>query len=185
MTFKNRANTQNLEAIVDDTGVLVGIEYAHDAVHRDIFVIASEYVADLDIASPRVYYLKAPTGYEMHSVLKVKSSSPCRVELYEDPTISDPGTAISHMRSNRKSSIADNARLSSYHSPTVTENGTKIYDNYTGGSEGGFLSPGIGGETRPGEELVLPASKSYRLVVTATANDTIMSFLNEYYEVSE
>lgn len=168
------------QALVDLKGHARIIEYAHNAVHDDIFVTASEYVADLDIASPRSYLVVPPTGYDVHSVFNIQCSSPCRVQLYKDPTKSANGTALTHMR-HHLGSAAD--RDSTYHTPTVTDNGILILDTYTGGSANNPNNR-IGGETRNGEEIVIPNDVTVLIIVTATADNTVMSFANEYYEVA-
>lgn len=180
--FKNRAGL-NVEALVDNGGKVIGIEFAHDAVHQDTFVTASEYVADLDIAVPRVYYIKPLEDFELHCVFNIQASAPCKVQIYEDPYATAEGTALLHMRHNRKSDILYSERETTFHTPTTTEDGTLILETYTGGS-GTNPNNQIGGATRPGEEIVLNPAMPYRIVVTATADNTKMSFANEYYEVA-
>lgn len=165
-----------------EAGGVKETEFAHCAVHDDTFVTVTEYVADLDIATPRIYHIKPLTGYVLHPVFVIQSSSPCRVQIYEDATITDDGTALTHMRNNRKGDIADNARLTTYHTPTASDNGTLIYDSYTGGSVNNPNNR-VGGASRNGQELNLHGDYNYIIVITATANDTLMSFSNEYYEV--
>lgn len=167
---------------ISRSGRLAVIEYPHLAVHDDEFVTAMEYVAELDVAVPRVYLVRPPVGFAIHPVLLVKSSAACRVEIYENPTISNPGTPLMHMRHNRGSLIADDARISAWHTPTVEADGTKKWDDYTGG-QGGNLAQRVGGESRPGEEFVIVPTKSWLIRITAVANDTIMRFSSEYYEV--
>ena len=168
-------------ARVSKGGRLATIEYAHMAVHEDGFVTATEYVADLDIIGPRTYYIKPLAGFALHSVFLIKSSSAVRVQIYEDPTVTGDGTRLAHMRNNRNSAIADNARDTTYHTPTANPDGDLIYDSYSGGASGLLIR--AGGESRQGEEIILNPAKGYLVRVTATVDNTILSMSHEYYEV--
>lgn len=167
---------------ISKSGRMPTIEYAHMAVHEDGFVTASEYVGDLDIGGPRRYHIQALEGFKLHSVFLIKTSAACRVQIYEAPTVTVAGTRLTHMRNNRNSPIADTARDTTYHTPTTTDNGTLIYDSYTGG-QGGNLAQRAGGESREGQEIILKSDTPYLIVITAVADNTIMSFNHEYYEV--
>ena len=168
---------------VSSSGRMATMEYAHLAVHEDGFVTATDYVADLDIITPRRYHIKAIAGIELHSVFLIKVSAACRVQIYEGPTVTAAGTRLTHMRNNRNSAVADNARDTTYHTPTTTDNGTLIYDSYTGG-QGGNQANRAGGESREGQEIVLKRSTPYLVVVTAVADNTILALNHEYYEVA-
>lgn len=161
------------------------IEYAHQAVHSDILVIATHYDADIDgPGESMVIYVKPTTGIEMHSVFTVEASGPALLSLYDNPVVTSPGTEVLHMRCNGWST---KDLVTTYHTPSVSDNGTLVWRQRIPGNtgSGGSGTGRIGGSTRTGEELIVPASQSRLVVVTPEAANTHVSFANEYYEVPD
>jgi len=156
------------------------IEYAHVAIHDDGFVIASEYVDDLDIASPRTYVIVPPTGKEIHVRWKVTATAPVLIEIYKDAVATDNGTSVLNFRPNLWSKQTTE---SMYHSPTLSDAGTLVWKELLGGSDGGGPVDPIGGSSQGGEEIIVPNGQVLVLKVTATANDTKLSVTANYYEV--
>jgi hypothetical protein len=157
------------------------IEYAHVAVHDDSFTIVNDYVADLDISTPRTYLMVAPDTLELHILWQLQTSAPVLIELYTDAVASANGTEILHFRPNLWTT---KNIITSYHTPTLTDAGTLVYRIYSGGASGNNASQSVGGSTRGGEEIIIPGGSNIVLKITALTNDTKMSIVGEYYEVT-
>jgi hypothetical protein len=179
LTSFRTKNNLNVEARVEGDAVRI-IEYAHVAVHDDKFVIVSDYFDNLDIATPRVYLMVAPTELELHVLFQISTSAPVLIELVTGAVASANGTELLHLRPNLWSSAE---RITSYHTPTLTDAGTVRYKIFSGGTSGSNQNQSIGGGTRNGEEIIIPGGENLVLRVTATVNDTKFSIVGEYYEV--
>lgn len=181
--FRTRGNV-NAEAVVDDHGVQVGIEYPHDAVHRDILVTASEVLADLDIAGPRRYLISAPAGMDIHLVAAFGASQACRIELFKSPTVQaeGAGTALQKMRHQIFSAKTSETVVT--HTPTLTAEGTQIFSTRLFASTGGNPNTQVGGSTRSGEEIIVKSGEKVLVKITAEADNTILTAAFEYYEVA-
>jgi len=176
MSFRTKQNL-NVEARVEGDAVRV-IEYAHVAVHDDSLVLASSY--DEDVDDTQAWYIIAPEGLELHLVVGVSCSEESTVSIYRNPTITDAGTAVTHFRPNLHSTKA--ATNTVFIAPTIEVDGegTLLWTGFISAGRGGGA---IGGETRNGQEIILPSGESlYVLVTVVTANEKV-SLIAEYYEV--
>lgn len=72
--------------------------------------------------------------------LKIAGGGDCLLNLYENPTISSPGTTLTAINLNRNSTKTCGASVS--HTPTVSSVGTLIYQLYAPGGTGGNASGG-------------------------------------------
>jgi len=179
-SYRTKSNV-NVEARVEGDAVRT-IEYAHVAVHDDGFVIATDYVADLDISTPREYAIVGPTDLELHVLFAINASSPVIVELITGATLTDNGTGVLHFRPNLWST--ESARDDVYHTPTYT-GGATVYKIRSGGTSGPNQNNSIGGETRNGEEIIVPSGENIIMKITATTDNTVLSLAAEYYEVHD
>lgn len=178
--FRNRSNV-NVEAVVDDKGNQVGIEYAHDAVHRDILVTASDYVADVDIAAPLKYLIKGFTGSQIHPLIVVGASGPCVIKIFQGVTATG-GDDVKYLRHYLPS--AKTTEKTVFRNPTITVPGTEKYVTRLPGTTGGQPSARIGGTARQGEELVASDATPIIIEITPEANDTKVWIEVEYYEIA-
>ncbi len=176
-SFRTRSN-QNVEAVVDDKGTLVGIAYAHDAVHRDIIVQSTDYVAG--VTGTRNYLLRSGDTKENHLVFAVSCSGAARVELYEGATVSSVGTAIPSQRLNRKS--AKSTEMLVFHTPTITLDGSRIQTLYNGGSGAGGAQQGGDVSAHQDAEWLLKQSTDYLVRLTFEASSNV-GVVFEWYEV--
>ena len=159
-----------------------GIEYGHTAVHDDAYCKANDYFDDLDTSATRDYYIKPADGLELHiDNLQLEPTAGAIVEIYRNPVVTAPGTAVLHHRLNGWS--AKNI-ICVYHTPTITSVGTLAEKERINGSTTNQASTRIGGASSSGEEIIVPGKGSLLIRVTGLATDTTITFRAGYYEVS-
>jgi hypothetical protein len=169
-----------MQVLTDRFNSVQTIEYAHASVHVDILVIANETATGVDITPGRDYYIVAPDDKELHIVVQVTASNATFVTLYKEPTVTAAGTAIDHLRPNLYS---NKNVITTYHTPTYTNIGTKIFEVRIPGNGVNNFQQRVGGTTRNGEEIVLPAGEGLIVTIRPEVDSTTISLANEYYEI--
>jgi len=165
----------------DKSGAQVLIDFAHHAVHHGFLFTVSDFDTDIDIAAPKYWLFRTPnTNKRIHIIFDVGVSGGVQVDLYESPTITADGTAITPF--NNDFNRNDVSVLLVFKDPTVTADGTLKTSTRIGASGPGN-SDKVGGNLRPGSEYILKQNTNYILKITSDANDTKATMIAEYYEV--
>lgn len=152
----------------------------HSMVHRGQMYSLSDYEADVDIASPKYWYIEVGAAVVPHMVIWVAADDAGVVELKEGSAITANGeVALTPVNMNRNSSGA--ALTAFYDSVTVDTEGTAIYRAQIKRNGSEVL---IGGEDHEDTEIVLKASTNYFVKYT-TEYDNTRAWLNvTFYEPS-
>ena len=113
-----------------------------------------------------------------HWQLVAQSTGFCRIDVYENPTVSDAGTAVTAWNRNRNSATAATTVVT--HTPTANPLGTKMITKYIGSAT---LGPGaVGGETRGDSEFILKQNEQYLVVATALDDGLSILIGGDWYE---
>lgn len=170
--------------LVDDAvHALKIIDVVHHEVHEGEMFSADHVATTVaDAASVDVLF-QAGAGKDSHFVFDVSAGGAVRVYLYEGPTISAVGTALTPYNLNRRSARQPGSQVS--HTPTVGAVGTTVLigGRYLAG--GASAQTRIGGGLRPGLERILAPGRTYLLRVTNVSGSAItISVAAEWYEES-
>jgi hypothetical protein len=165
-------------ARVDLTRTLVGITYAHDAVHRDVIVRASKnFVAGTGTTN---ILLQAPATLEPHIEWAVIGGGDVEVYFYEAPTITAEGTTMTVSRLYLPS--AKTTATVAKFGGTVSAKGTLKGEYYNGGGGAGASIRG-GSVVHDDAEWVAKVGTWYLMeIIRGTSNK--MNVQIEWYEVS-
>jgi len=162
-------------------GYLVNILSEHHKIHEGSHYTTVDYDNDVDIATPKYWHIKTPdTAVVPHFVWRVKASLNGLVELFEAPTTSANGTALTSRNNDRNSS--NTATTLFYYDPTVTGDGTRI-DVDVIGSDGANPVGADGGDMSRDMEWLLKRNTAYLIKFTAGTDNCRVSLHMSHYEV--
>lgn len=158
------------------SNALVTMDVVHAVIHDQLFYTVTDYDSSVDTAAPKYWRLTTPaTGY-VHIVAGVSMSGAGLVEVYENPTLSGAGTALTAMNNYRPSS--NTATVTATADPTTSNDGTRIFVQYLGSNAPGAR---FGGTLRQAAEFVLKQNEDYIFKVTPVSNSTAVSIVLELY----
>ncbi|MHA1852583.1 MAG: hypothetical protein ACTSUF_03640 [Candidatus Heimdallarchaeaceae archaeon] len=170
------------ETIENDLGNIPVIEEEHHQIHEGKHFFISDYDSDVDIASPKYWYIAIPdTNVRVHGTFLLKSSKNGTIEVFINPTITNIGTELRSINNNPDSSVI--AKGKCYKDPTVTNDGTRIYVEVMG-TDGANPIGDVGGISERKRELIMTPDKNYIIKFTPENNDTRVSILIEWYELT-
>jgi len=115
-------------------------------------------------ATSKWLHVKVPATHTCHIRWRFMSEAKIDYYVYENPTLTNDGTALTEFDLNRTTANASNVDV--FHTPTVTNVGTMIDNGMIGTS--GFLFDS-GGSVSPMEDWIFKASESY--LIGANNND--------------
>ena len=155
--------TNDIE-IDEDIGGLLVTPIEHNLV-RDGVVFSTFHSFLLTAAATSKWlHLKIPATHNCHIRWRFMSEAKIDYYIYENPTLTNDGTAISTFDMNRVTANAANVLV--YHTPTITNVGTMIDNGMIGTS--GFLFDS-GGSVSQMEDWILKGNESY--LIGANNND--------------
>ena len=155
------------------------IEYEHHEVHEGNFYTVFDRDSSVDIASPKYWHIITPnTAKRCHIKIKVTADGKALVELFENPTTSDNGTALVAYNNDRNSS--NTTTILFFKDPTVNPDGTRI-DGGIIGAAGHFTR--AGGNVRNPGEWILKQNEQYLVKVTTVSDATDVDVKIEFYEI--
>ena len=155
--------TNDIE-IDEDIGGLLVTPIEHNLV-RDGVVFSTFHSFLLTAAATSKWlHLKIPVTHNCHIRWRFMSEAKIDYYIYENPTLTNDGTAISTFDMNRVT--ANTANVLVYHTPTITNVGTMIDNGMIGTS--GFLFDS-GGSVSQMEDWILKGNESY--LIGANNND--------------
>lgn len=167
--------TKSLDGV---SNAITVIDYAHHEIHSGSHFKAG--YQDITMSTNDIIYLcftTPDTTTWMHWVLTAQTTGAATIELYEAPTLSAEGTAVTPLNRNRNS--AKVSAMVVKHTPTVTSPGTKISEKWVGSV--GFKET-TGGESRGGSELILKQNTQYLIKLTANADTIKCAIGGDWYE---
>lgn len=148
-------------------GALVTVCMVHRQIHRGLlFEAGYRDLTVADDASASVL-IQAAAGQTAHMQFTITAGGDAEVDLYEGPTFSSAGTAVSATNRNRGSSNTAQATIT--HTPTVSDNGTLLGGGLLVGGTG-FIT--VGSSSSCFHEWILAGGEDYLLVVTNRSGST-------------
>ena len=175
----------------DASGSLIRIGHAHSKVHQGVYYNVSHYFSGIADNAEALLLIKLSANYENHSVIQIGTSGDARLELYENPTLTADGTALSITNHNRSKALASPTYASSstaFYSPTIGNSP----QNYGTALIPGFFLPGgtkdKGGGAiaeASGEQWVWAASNNYLVrAINQSGSAQDISIDIAFYEVA-
>lgn len=123
--------------------------------------ILTDYLADLDIGTPRVLIVRAGSNTDIGAAIAVTASAAVKLDVYEGPSYSVMGTALTPRNTNRNATTTPHVQVT--HTPTVASDGTLLLST---------ISASIADSS-----FVLKAGTAYLIRVTAIADNTVASIV--------
>lgn len=183
--FRNDLN-QNVEAIIDESGILCTMDHAHYKVHNgELYEIHYESI-NLDTATPLTILIQ--TGSKTVHLFYELAVLGARVDfqIFRGPTITAESEDDEIIPSNLNEKLAGSAvALTSkfYATFTATADGTEITQakKLLLGFAGGVSR--VNATVRQSAERVLAANTKYLLRATSAADNAVFTFDGIMYEV--
>lgn len=175
------ALTVALAPFDETTGAALVIDTVHHEVHEGEMFHASHTNGSVSNGANVDVLLATGAAVETHASWEVFAGGQVTIYLYEAPTVSANGTALTVYNMKRDSLNAPDGLL--YHTPTVSATGSVALVN-------GRILPGgtspttrVGGGIRSGAEWILAPDTLYLLRVANTSGGTIaVNVVLEWYE---
>lgn len=167
---------------VVDPAVLVSMMFEHHEVHEGNTYNVNHSTTD---AAPLAddanfdLWVSVPEGTFPHMVWDLWCEGLAQGYLYEGPTVSDEGTALTPW--NRQRNSANAATVVVKHTPTVSGVGTALHNGEWQGSTGVGVSRNQGG-SRATQEIDLKENTTYLFRITARASNVRASISLDWYE---
>lgn len=154
----------------------VSIDYVHHRLHEGDLFSVNRVSTGVNIAAPKRFLLKSPdTATQPHFIFSVEAQPGAMVEVFENPTVTVNGSALTAVNNNRRS--ANTAEMAVFEDPTITVDGTSIFVDRTGTiASGGKISIPYN------DEFVLKQNTNYQIKVTPLADSTAVSAHFNWYE---
>ena len=168
------------KAEVDElTPSLTVISIPHNRVHVGDMYSASHLFIDVASTANADILVKVGSNKDLHFIFSISAGAEAYVYLYEDPTITDDGTAVNIYNMNRGSSNTSDANV--YFTPTIGAVGTQLC---VGSLPAAFKKNDMGGTIRQDTEWNLEEDTNYLIrVINNGAGAEPIAIQLEWYEV--
>ena len=171
--------TSNEKLLTDIDGANVGIEHSHYEVHKGrMFVTTHKFSSVADSGTGEILVV-CDNSWNPHIDLMIYCDGKHEIDIFEQPTVTSNGTAVSSPNMDRRSANTTNTNF--YHTPTTTADGTQILNLIGGGGSSVFTR--VGGEAKLGSEFIFKEGYTYLIRITNNSGNTAdISFYSEHYE---
>lgn len=161
----------------DKTNAEVFIGVQHHRIHNEQAFIFSDTGANVQAATPKLWQVITPNGSILaHANFVAGANDNCLVEMFEAPTKTGEGTAISSNNLNRNSSNV--SALVIKKDPTISVAGTLLLNQYN--PAGSF---NLNGLATPDLEIILKKNTVYLFRFTVATNGTNVYLNGLWYEI--
>lgn len=161
------------------TGALLTQQIEHYEVHQgDMFLMSD--VRTIPAGNVLYYHIRdigGATAEDMHTAIKIIADAAVTITIFENPTISNDGTALVAHNKNRDVGGAPGTTF--FHTPTITVNGTQIYTGLIPSATNPAMS--AGGRTKGTNEWLLDSGDAYLIRIAGAVGDGIGIEI-EFYE---
>jgi len=167
--------------LVSSYGLLGVIRAEHYQIHVGNHFFAGDIDEDVDITTPKEWLIIAPPSKAAHVMATVRSSKNGKVEIFEAPTTTDDGTAVTAFNNDRRGGGPKAATLQVFYDPTVTDDGTLLLPLAVG--DDSSSGKGSGGLSDAESELIVNESTKYLIKYTSNSDNNRVSIVVDWYEV--
>lgn len=154
------------------------VDLPHHRIHESRYFYVTSTAIGLPAGIPKDFIaLSPPAAISLaHAIFIITVSPGAKFEIFEDTVVSNIGTPVPAINSNRPSGIISTGLV--FEDPTIVSIGTKIWEELIGSTTTG----GTGGpKNRNEDELVLKPLTNYLLRTTPLADDTLFSLNGRAY----
>ena len=140
----------------------VVITHEHQLVHEGKFFSVGHADAAAAASADIEVLVAAGANTDIHTYIKMIAGADARLDVFEAPTVTAAGTAITPQNHNRGS--ANTCDCTVTHTPTLSADGTQIWQEYLPGGSGGN-SPGAVQHVGS-EQMIMAAGETYLFRLT-------------------
>jgi len=138
----------------------------------------SDYDADVDTAAPKYWMVVTPNSTTRVKISATLSASGAGImQLYEAPTVTDNGSALTIVNLNRVS--ASTSTATAFSDPTVTDDGTLLLTYMI---PAGGVPKAVGSSVRQDTEVILKANTKYVFKFTPDADNVSAGLVAAWFE---
>lgn len=170
--YDRQAMSREIRKMYDDySHAITTLDIDHRLIHDGMAFHMSGIIPALASGATDIFMMRTPAAsalpapIHMVGVFLSMEDTPVDIITYEAPTLSAPGTLLTNVFNQNRTSSRTN-KMDVYANPTVTDNGSTLHSRYmpAGGSQGAHLV----GSAAPamGEEWVLAYETDYIMTIT-------------------
>lgn len=146
-----------------DIGGLVVTPVEHSLVDQGVMFSCFHSFLLVPAANSRWLHIKVPATHSCHLRFRFMSEAKIDYYMYENPTLTNDGTALTEYDLNRVTANASNVDV--FHTPTITNTGTMIDNGMIGtsgwlGDTGGSVSAMANWKLKPSESYLIGANNN-------------------------
>lgn len=160
--------------------VHVIVDLAHHEVHEGSHFVVTHKTADgADLPNDGVLEVLLTTGAkDVHAVFEAVVEGDFELDIFENPTVTDDGTALAEVNLNRNSSKV--ATVVATHTPTTSADGDNLYSKWLLGGVGFFADTAL---ARTDTEFNLKQNEQYLFRLTnRSGSGSPCSWVVQWYE---
>lgn len=161
--------------------VLASIGFEHYEVHLGHMFILSDVRLVPGVGPNELFYhirdVGGATTDEMHANISIVSDGAVEITIYENPTLTDDGAALTAHNKDRHTGGAPGTTF--FHTPTITNNGTEIYNNIIPSATHPTMA--AGGKTKGINEWIFDSGDAYLIRILGAGGENI-GIEVEFYE---
>ncbi len=117
-------------------GRMIVIDTEHKHLHDGNHFLCADVDSDVDIAGPKYWHVKnAQSAKIIHLIAVISASLSGLLEIFEGPTSSGDGAALTAFNSKRNSAVT--AAVQCFKDPTTSADGTRIFVQVMGSDANG------------------------------------------------
>lgn len=160
----------------------IAMSEVHARIHQGVFFGAQYSAASVaDGSSINVLITTTANGGAVHMRVSSAAGGNATLYVFEDPTVSVAGTAVSAYNRNRTSALTPTTVIT--HTPTNTPDGTQIAGGFLPGGRGGNAAGNISSMF---EEIIMKANEQYLIRLTNNAGTAQpLSVVLDWYEPAQ
>jgi len=146
-----------------DIGGLIVTPVEHSLVDQGVMFSCFYSFLLVAAATSKWLHIKIPATHSCHMRFRFMSEAKIDYYVYEDPTLTNDGTALVEFDMNRVTANASNVEV--FHTPTITNVGTMIDNGMIGtsgwlGDTGGSVSAMANWKFKPSESYLIGANNN-------------------------
>lgn len=159
------------------------LDIAHHRIHEGNHFFVHRIATGINMANPK-YFLIIPSPVqpdgsviEMHIIFEVMTDIGGTLEFFENPIVTNNGTELTIINSNRRSSTTSLCQI--FENPIVANDGTRLFEERAGTTTTGAE---LGEFERNDEEIILHQADTYIMKFTPLADNANITMEINWYD---